>query len=158
MPTSHQVALINNPHPIPGWEFASSWNIAGRCASLEIGGPGGPGPLRPRDMAQSLAAPSTPPLMLSRLCIWKVEGALPWILSVSVVCILEMLHSKLPFPSGSDGKEPACNVGDPGSIPGSGRSPGEGIGNLLPYSCQENPMDGGAWWPKTRESQRVGHD
>ena len=40
----------------------------------------------------------------------------------------------------------ACNVGDPGSIPGLGRSPGEGNGNPLQYSCLENPMDGGAWW------------
>ena len=40
----------------------------------------------------------------------------------------------------------ACNVGDLGSIPGSGRSPGEGNGNPLQYSCLENPMDGGAWW------------
>ena len=40
----------------------------------------------------------------------------------------------------------ACNAGDPGSIPGSGRSPGEENGNPLQYSCLENPMDGGAWW------------
>ena len=48
------------------------------------------------------------------------------------------------FPGGSDGKVSACNVGDPGSISGSGRSPGEGNGNPLQHSCQENPMDGGA--------------
>ena len=40
----------------------------------------------------------------------------------------------------------ACNAGDLGSIPGSGRSPGEGNGNPLWYSCLENPMDRGAWW------------
>ena len=40
----------------------------------------------------------------------------------------------------------ACNAGDPGSIPGLGRSPGEGNGNPLQYSCLENPMDGEAWW------------
>ena len=40
---------------------------------------------------------------------------------------------------------PVYNVGDPGSIPGLGRSPGEGNGNPLQYSCLENPMDGGAW-------------
>ena len=40
----------------------------------------------------------------------------------------------------------ACNAGDLGSIPGSGRSPGEGNGNPLQYSGLENPMDGGAWW------------
>ena len=50
------------------------------------------------------------------------------------------------FPGGSDGKASAYNAGDPGSIPGSGRSPGEGNGNPLQYSCLENPMDQGAWW------------
>ena len=49
------------------------------------------------------------------------------------------------FPGGSDGKESACNSGDPGLIPGSGRSPGEGHGNPLQYSCLENSMDRGAW-------------
>ena len=49
------------------------------------------------------------------------------------------------FPGGSDGKEFACNVGDPGSIPGSRRSPGEGNGNPLQYSCLENLMNRGAW-------------
>ena len=44
------------------------------------------------------------------------------------------------------GKASAHNVGDPGSIPGSGRSPGEGHGNPLQYSCLGNPMDGGTWW------------
>ena len=43
-----------------------------------------------------------------------------------------------------DGKASACNAGDLGSIPGLGRSPGEGNGNLLQHSCLENPMDGGA--------------
>ena len=42
-------------------------------------------------------------------------------------------------------KASASNAGDPGSIPGLGRSPGEGNGNPLQYSCLENPMDGGAW-------------
>ena len=46
---------------------------------------------------------------------------------------------------GSDGKKSACNAEDPGSIPGSGRSPEERNGNPLQYSCLENPMDRGAW-------------
>ena len=50
------------------------------------------------------------------------------------------------FPGGPSGKEPTCNAGDVGLIPGSGRSPGEGNGSLLQYSCLENPMDRGAWW------------
>ena len=49
-------------------------------------------------------------------------------------------------PGGSDGKATAYSAGDPGSIPGSGRSPGEGNGNPLQYSCLENPMDRGVWW------------
>ena len=51
----------------------------------------------------------------------------------------------LDFPCGSDGKVSAYNAGDLGSIPGSGRSPGEGNGTPLQYSCMENPMDGRAW-------------
>ena len=54
----------------------------------------------------------------------------------------------MDFPGGSDGKASAYNVGDLGSIPGSGRSPREGHGTPLQYSCLENPMDGGAWWAK----------
>ena len=50
----------------------------------------------------------------------------------------------LDFPGGSDDKESACNVGDPGLIPGSGRSPGEENGYPPQYSCQENSMDKGA--------------
>ena len=50
------------------------------------------------------------------------------------------------LPSGSDGKESACNAGDLGLVPGSGRSPGGGNGNLLRYSCLENSTDRGAWW------------
>ena len=50
----------------------------------------------------------------------------------------------MDFPGGSDGKAFACNAGDLGLIPGLGRSPGEGNGNPLQYSCLENSMDGGA--------------
>ena len=50
----------------------------------------------------------------------------------------------MSFPGSSDGKESACNAGDPGSIPGLGRSPGEGNGYPLEYSYLENSMDGGA--------------
>ena len=54
------------------------------------------------------------------------------------------LHQR-DFPGGSDGKASAYNAGDLGSIPGPGRSPGEGNGNPLQYSCLENPMVGGGW-------------
>ena len=56
-----------------------------------------------------------------------------------------VLYFSMGFPGGTDGKESACNGGDPGSFPVSGRSPREGNGNLLQYSCLENPMDRGAW-------------
>ena len=49
------------------------------------------------------------------------------------------------FPDGSEVKASAWNAGDPGLIPGSGRSPGEVNGNPFQYSCQENPTEGGAW-------------
>ena len=49
------------------------------------------------------------------------------------------------FPSGLDGKDSVCNAGDLGSIPGLGRTPGEGNGNSLQYSCLGNSMDRGAW-------------
>ena len=58
----------------------------------------------------------------------------------------ELEYTELLFPGGSDGKASACNAGQPGSIPESVRSPGEGNGNPLQYSCLENSMDGGAWW------------
>ena len=60
--------------------------------------------------------------------------------------ILISVIRKMGFPGGSDGKEPTCNEGDPGSILGSGRSPGGGHGNPHQYSCLQNPMDRGAWW------------
>ena len=67
----------------------------------------------------------------------------------------------LGFPDGSDGKESACNAGEPGLVPGWGRSPGVGNGNLLQYSCLENPMDRGSWcstvWGMTEESDTTQH-
>ena len=56
------------------------------------------------------------------------------------------LNDTMGFAGGSEVKASACNAGDLSSIPGLGRSPGEGNGNPLQYSCLENPMDGGAWW------------
>ena len=61
-------------------------------------------------------------------------------------------------PCSSVGKESACNAGDPGLIPGLGKFPGEGNGNPLQYSCLENPMDRGAWWPTVHGVARVAHD
>ena len=58
-------------------------------------------------------------------CFFGFDSSLPW-----------------GFPGGSDSKESACSAGNSGSIPGSGRSPGEGNANPLQYSCLENPVDG----------------
>ena len=58
----------------------------------------------------------------------------------------EKVFFKGNLAGGSEVKASACNTGDLGSIPGLGRSPGEGSGNPLQYSCLENPMDRGAWW------------
>ena len=63
------------------------------------------------------------------------------------------------FPGSSDGKESACSVGDLGSVPEPGRSPGEGNGNPLQYSCLEHPMDREEpGMIQSLGSQRVGHD
>ena len=64
----------------------------------------------------------------------------------------------LGFPHSSVSKESACNAGDLGSIPGSGRSPGEGNGNPFHYSCLENPMDRRAWQATVHGVTTVGHD
>ena len=62
------------------------------------------------------------------------------------------------FPGGSDGKESARNAGDLVLIPGLGRSPGEGNGNPLQYSCLENPMDRGVGWVQFMGSLKVGYN
>jgi len=64
----------------------------------------------------------------------------------------------LGLPPSSVGKESACNAGKLGLIPGSGRSPGEGNGNPLQYSCLENPMDRRAWQATVHGVTRVGHN
>ena len=56
------------------------------------------------------------------------------------------IYAMKGFPRWLSGKESTCQAGDSGSLPGSGRSPGEGNGNPLQNACLENPMDRGAWW------------
>ena len=94
-----------------------------------------------------------------------LEGNVGWVVCVdfllwmSCACVLvggdqvgnyrntgTCTHTHTGFPGGSEVKASACNAGDLGLIPGSGRSSGEGNGNPLQYSCLKNPMDGGAWW------------
>ena len=76
-----------------------------------------------------------------------LSSSLPLLIyHVSFIFVFTSTHGALDFPGGSDAKVSAYSVGDPGLIPGSGRSSGEGNGNPLQYSCLENPMDGGSWW------------
>ena len=72
--------------------------------------------------------------------IWDGNGWLYWVTLKRFIYIYD-------FPGGSDGKASVYNAGDPGSISGSGRFPGEGNGNPPQYSCLENPMDREAWCP-----------
>ena len=76
-------------------------------------------------------------VLLENLCGMSCSGTC-WLLGGA------WFQCRLDFPGGSDGKASAYNTGDPGSIPGSGRSPGEGNGNPLQYSCLESSMDGQA--------------
>ena len=69
---------------------------------------------------------------------------------------LPILIPMLGFPGSSVGKESSCNTGDPGSIPGLGRSPGGGHGNPLQYSCLENPTNRGAWWATVHSLTKSG--
>ena len=71
-----------------------------------------------------------------------------WAFLGRIIFLMELpqVYDQGQFLGGSDGKQSTCNAGDPGSIPGLGRSPGERNGNPLQYSCLENSMDGGAWW------------
>ena len=98
------------------------------------------------------------------LQLWFLKGTLNPIVRLSQMCFTWYLWSPMPmpkkeiiisfnsksgFPGGSAVKNPPANAGDTRdvvSIPGSGRSPGEGNGNPLQYSCLENPLDTGAWW------------
>ena len=78
----------------------------------------------------------------------------------SLVMFLNMYRwfASLGFPHSSNSKESACNAGDLGLSPGSGRSSGEGNDNPFQYSYLENPMDRGAWQATDHEITRVGHD
>ena len=79
---------------------------------------------------------------------WNNPGEKQWWLGSgdSSERLNQLRHIKSGSPGDSDSKELACNVGDLGSVLGSGRSPAEGNGNPLQYSCLGNPMDRGAWW------------
>ena len=75
--------------------------------------------------------------------------------SISQIVLMESNWTRADFRSGSDSKESACNVGDLGSIPGSGKCLRERTGNLFQYSCLENPMDRVAWWATVHGSAEL---
>ena len=79
-------------------------------------------------------------------------------IAVSEEAVYRGISSKLGFHGGSYGKESACNAGDPCSIPGLGRSPGEGNGLPLQYSCLENSRDRGAWQATVLGIAKSWHD
>ena len=77
--------------------------------------------------------------------MWK-EGQNVWVFDILSFMLFKLnIFLCMGLPCSSDGKESACNAGEFHPIPGSGRSPGEGNGNPLQYSCLENPMDIAAW-------------
>ena len=83
-------------------------------------------------------------------------GLFIWLHSTQLKTFIVRAFSLLP--GGSDGKESACNAGDPDLIPELGRCPEKGNGNPLQYSCLENTMDRGAWQAIVHRSQRVEHN
>ena len=92
-----------------------------------------------------------------RMCIMTIAGLCNLVIksyNYKNTHVIECLKVLSGFPGGSDGKASAGNAEDPGSIPGSGRSPAEGNGNLLQYSCR----DRGAWQVTVHEVTRVGCD
>ena len=102
-------------------------------------------------VSPSLSPQSDPPILITGPRItksfWSASPASERGFGIRV-SVGSQLHTPLEtwFPGCSDGKESTCNVGDLGSIPATGRSPGGGHGYTLRYSCLENPMDRGAWW------------
>ena len=90
---------------------------------------------------------------------YRISSRVPHvILQVLISCLFYILQCVYGLPDGSDGQEPTCNAGDPGLIPGLGRSPGGGHGNPLQYSCLENPHAEEPDRLQSMGSQRVGHD
>ena len=95
---------------------------------------------------------------VQQLITFKARCKHKWILALGLSLYL-ILCENLGVPWGLSGKESVCSAGDPGSTPGSGRSPGEGNGNPLQDSCLENPMNIGAWWATYSSwGHRVGQD
>ena len=81
-------------------------------------------------------------LLFSNICAAHIY----WYILLRIAYLLSYNKYKCDFPAFSEVKNPPAHAGDPSSIPGLGRSPGEGNDNPLQYSCLQNPMDRGAWW------------
>ena len=89
----------------------------------------------------------------------RTPGNRPYFCSLSLTChMISSISYDMGFRGGSEGKASAYDAGDPGSIPGQGRSPGEENGNPLQYSCLKNPMDRGACGLQSTGWQRVRHE
>ena len=96
-------------------------------------------------MAPWLPDLARPPLSTLLAAVLANHSACHWLPSCDAQEISQRLPYFLSFPGGSAGKESACNAGDPSLIPGLERSPGEGNGYSLQYSCLKNSMDRGTW-------------
>ena len=94
--------------------------------------------------------------LFSNNCFLEVRSALYSDQNIIPFTFIQLKHP-LGFSSSLDDKESSCNAGHPGSIPGLGRSPGEGNGDPFHCSCLENSMDRGAWRLRSVGLQRVGH-
>ena len=92
---------------------------------------------------------------VSIILLLSSVNSFPWGLKLCLLSIINAQSYPYSILHGWDGKESACNARDPGSIPGSGRSPGERNGNPLPYSCQENSKDRGSCGLQSMGLQRV---
>ena len=125
------------------------------CSSLST-----PGPFTPPALIQvffllRLFCQSQARFLGSLSSVTQPEGlvlslVLPWYFALTSLALLG-------FPGGSGSKEAVCSVGNPGLIPGLGRSPGEGNDSALQYFCLENPTDRGAWWAIVHGVTRVGY-
>ena len=106
-------------------------------------------------MGSSCLKYSVLPISVSLFPSLHLESFQPYFL---IIHFWSPFLSLLDFPNSSDCKESACNVGDLGSVPGLGKSCGEGNGNPFQYPCLENPMDRGAWQTTVHGVSRVRHN
>ena len=136
------------------WLFATPWHVA--CQALPSmgfsrqeywGGLPFPSPGDPPDLGIKPMSPANLPHWRQILCCWATRENPVYFVKYQHLGIPRWIKELIPrgFPGGSVVKNPPANAGDTGSLPGLGRSPGEGNGNPPQYSCLENPMDRRAW-------------